>query len=108
MTTDGLAFPNVKLFWELDGHLLLIAISGPDAFLVNFSSPGEMLQRFLEALSANGLDTSNTVQIKTTLNRDGATFMVKWVGDIGHAPEARTLVPGLGHLLGVRVYGDSE
>lgn len=107
MTSDSLDFSDVRLFWELDGHNhLTIAISAPVAYLRHFSSPSDILFRFLTALQAQGIGVAHTAEVRTRINTGAGSFFVRWTGLVNQNPElVQSVMPALAANLGVRDFG---
>lgn len=105
----NIEYPGVALFWEMNadsGHVV-IAIRAPTHYLDSFSSPQDVLMRFLEALESRGITMTNMDEVRVRINQSAGTFVSKWVGHVGQPREAlQAEIKSLTTTLGVQQFGD--
>jgi len=88
--------------------VLTIALSAPSELLRHFASPGDVLQRFLEALEVQGLDLGATMEIRTRIDAGARRFVVRWAGEVESRAAAMRVLPRVSEALGITAYGENE
>lgn len=110
MTSDVPTFSDIHLFWEID-HLgqLTIALRAPVGYLRKFTSPSDVLFKFMAALHAQGVDVATATEVRTKIDSVRGTFLVRWTGEINSDHElARSAIPALASSLGVKSFGSDD
>jgi hypothetical protein len=91
---------------DQDGHLT-IAVRAPLAYLRNIGTPTELMYGFLEALRMRGIAFEDTREVRTRIDKNKGTFLIRWTGHVLQNVElVYNVLPELTQGLGARSFGE--
>jgi hypothetical protein len=99
--SSGPVFASASLFWdyEPETRILLIAIKAPVEYLAVFTTPGHMMQQFLEVVSARGIGIGRTDSMRAVIDKGAGTFVIRWAGEVDGGDDLQSIMGPLAKYL---------